>query len=118
MKLENFVKDQKEMMVVLQSKMDEQEAIIKTANEAEKEAFKVMENAIKERVKDWDKSDLVEYLRITNEDDDIAGVEQQIVMHAFCETHKDREGRAVMQALKASVAHDMVDLLSGIMFGI
>jgi len=118
MKLENFVKDQKEMMVELQCKMDEQEAIIKTANEAEKEAFNVMENAIKERVRDWDKSDLIEYLRITNEDNDIAGVEQQIVMHAFCKTHKDRDGRAVMQALKASVANNMVDLLTGIMLGI
>ena len=118
MKLENFVKDQKEMMVELQVKVDEQEAIIKTANEAEKEAFNVMENAIKERVRDWDKSDLIEYLRITNEDNDIAVVEQQFVMHAFCETHKDRDGRAVKQVLKASVANNMVDLLTGIMFGI
>ena len=37
MKLENFVNDQKEMMVELQKKMDEQEAIIKTANKKQKE---------------------------------------------------------------------------------
>lgn len=100
MKLENFVKDQKEMMVELQVKMDEQEAIIKSANKAKKAAFDSMFSKLEERVKDWDKADVVEYLRITNQDDDIGGVEQQIVMYAFCETHKDRDGRAVMQALK------------------
>lgn len=116
MKLENFVKDQKEMMVVLQCKMDEQEAIIKTANEAEKEAFNVMENAIKERVKDWDKADVIEYLRITNQDDDVSGIEQEMVLIAFCNTHKDSDGKHVMQALKAHVALEEVDLLADLMF--
>lgn len=118
MKLENFVKDQKEMMVVLQCKMDEQEAIIKTANEAEKEAFDSMFSKLEERVKDWDKTDVIWYLRITNQDDDVSGIEQEMVLKAFCNTHKGPDGRVIMQALKASVANNMVDLLTGIMFGI
>lgn len=112
MKLENFVKDQKEMIVELQVKMDEQEAIIKTANKAQKEAFDSMFSKLEERVKDWDKADVVEYLRITNQDDDVSGIEQEMVLIAFCNTHKDSD----MQALKAHVAHEVVDLLADLMF--
>ena len=113
MKLENFVKDQKEMMVELQVKVDEQEAIIKTANKAQEAAFDSMFSKLEERVKDWDKADVVEYLRITNQDDDVSGIEQEMVLNAFCNTHKDSE---VMQALKAHVAHEVVDLLADLMF--
>ena len=116
MKLENFVKDQKEMMVELQVKVDEQEAIIKTANEAEKEAFDSMFSKLEERVKDWDKTDVIWYLRITNQDDDVSGIEQEMVLNAFCNTHKDLVGKYVMQALKAHVAHEVVDLLADLMF--
>ena len=116
MNLENFVKDQKEMMVELQVKVDEQEAIIKTANEAEKEAFDSMFSKLEERVKDWDKADVIEYLKITNQDDDVSGIEQEMVLNAFCNTHKDLVGKYVMQALKAHVAHEVVDLLADLMF--
>lgn len=116
MKLENFVKDQKEMMVELQVKVDEQEAIIKTANEAQKAAFDSMLSKLEERVKDWDKADVIEYLRITNQDDDVSGIERDIVLGAFCHTHKDSDGKYVMQALKAHVAHEVVDLLADLMF--
>lgn len=116
MNLENFVKDQKEMMVELQVKVDEQEAIIKIANEAEKEAFDSMFSKLEERVKDWDKADVIEYLRITNQDDDVSGIEQEMVLNAFCNTHKDLVGKYVMQALKAHVAHEVVDLLADLMF--
>lgn len=116
MKLENFVNDQKEMTVELQKKMDAQEVIIKAANKAQKEAFDSMFSKLEERVKDWDKSDVIEYLRITNQDDDVSGIEQEMVLNAFCNTHKDSDGKYVMQALKAHVAHEMVDLLAGLMF--
>lgn len=116
MKLENFVKDQKEMMVELQVKMDEQEAIIKTANKAQKAAFDSMFSKLEERVKDWDKADVVEYLRITNQDDDVSGIEQEMVLIAFCNTHKDSDGKHVMQALKARVALEEVDRLADLMF--
>lgn len=115
MKLENFVKDQKEMMVELQVKMDEQEAIIKTANKVQKEAFDSMLSKLEERVKDWDKADVIEYLRTTNQDDDVSGIEQEMVLNAFCNTHKDSDGKYVMQALKAHVAHEVVDLLADLM---
>lgn len=39
MKLDNFVKDQKEMMVSLQMKIDEQEVIIKTAYNNQKKSI-------------------------------------------------------------------------------
>lgn len=116
MKLENFVKDQKDQIVELQVKMDEQEAIIKTANKAQKEAFDSMFSKLEERVKDWDKADVVEYLRITNQDDDVSGIEQEMVLIAFCNTHKDSDGKHVMQALKARVALEEVDLLADLMF--
>lgn len=116
MKLENFVNDQKEMMVELQKKMDEQEAIIKTANKAQKKAFDSMFSKLEERVKDWDKADVIEYLRITNHDDDVSGMEQEMVLNAFCNTHKDSDGKYVMQVLKAHVAHGVVDLLADLMF--
>lgn len=102
MKLENFVKDQKEMMVELQVKMDEQ--------------LDSMLSKLEERVKDWDKADVVEYLRITNQDDDVSGIEQEMVLIAFCNTHKDSDGKHVMQALKAHVALEEVDLLVDLMF--
>lgn len=102
MKLENFVKDQKEMMVELQVKMDE--------------ALDSMLFKLEERVKDWDKADVIEYLRITNQDDDVSGIEQKMVLIAFCNTHKDSDGKHVMQALKAYVALEEVDLLADLMF--
>lgn len=113
MKLENFVKDQKEMLAELQVKMDEQEAIIKTANKVQKAAFDSMFSKLEERVKDWDKADVVEYLRITNQDDDVSGIEQEMVLIAFCKTHNDSY---VMQALKAHVALEEVDFLADLMF--
>lgn len=116
MKLENFVNDQKEMMVELQKKMDEQEAIIKAANKTQEAAFDSMFSKLEERVKDWDKADVIEYLRITNQDDDISGVEQKMVLSAFCNTHKDSDGKYVMQALKAHIAHGVVELLADLMF--
>lgn len=116
MKLENFVNDQKEMMVELQKKMDAQEVIIKAANKAQKEAFDSMFSKLEERVKDWDKADVIEYLRITNQDDDVSGIEQEMVLNVFCNTHKDSDGKYVMQALKAHVAHEVVDLLTDLMF--
>lgn len=116
MKLENFVKDQKEMMVELQKKMDEQEVIIKIANKAQEAAFNSMFSKLEERVKDWDKADVVEYLRITNQDDDVSSIEQEMVLNAFCNTHKDSDGKCVMQTFKAHVAHEMVDLLADLMF--
>lgn len=116
MKLENFVKDQKEMMVEFQKKMDAQDIIIMAANKAQKEAFDSMFSKLKERVKDWDKADVIEYLRITNQDDDVSGIEQEMVLNAFCNTHKDSDGKYVMQALKAHVAHEVVDLLADLMF--
>lgn len=117
MKLENFVKDQKEMMVELQKNMDEQEVIIKIASKTQKAAFDSMFSKLEERVKDWDKADVVEYLRITNQDDDVSGIEQEMVLIAFCNTHKeDSDGKHVMQALKAHVALEEVDLLADLMF--
>ena len=117
MRMENFVKDQKEMMVELQCKMDEQEAIIKTANEAEKEAFDSMFSKLEERVKDWDKADVIEYLRITNQDDDVSSIEQEMVLIAFVSTHHNADGKLVFQTLKASITNDIVDDLTNILFG-
>lgn len=116
MKLENFVKDQKEMMVELQVKMDEQEAIIKTANKAQKAAFDSMFSKLEERVKDWDKADVIEYLKITNQDDDVSSIEQEMVLIAFVSTHHNADGKLVFQTLKASIT-DIVDDLTNILFG-
>lgn len=116
MKVDNFVKDQKEMMVNLQMKVDEQEAIIKAAGRKQKEAFDTMFESLQERVKDWGKQEVIEYLRITNDDDDISSVEQEMVLAAFANTHHDKDGANVIQALKAKMANDVVDFFADMLF--
>lgn len=116
MKVDNFVKDQKEMMANLQMKVDEQEAIIKTAERKQMEAFDSMFESLQERVKDWDKYEVIEYLRITNDDDDISSTEQEMVLAAFANTHHDKDGKAAIQALKAKMANDAIDFIADILF--
>ncbi len=115
MKLENFVKDQKEMMVELWAKMGEQEIVIKSANKKQKEIFDSVLSKLEERVKDWDKADVIEYLKITNQDDDVSGIEQEMVLNAFCKTHNDSDGKYVMQVLMSHIAHEVEDLLVDLM---
>lgn len=117
MKLDNFVKDQKEMMVSLQMKIDEQEVIIKTAYNNQKKAFDSIFASLEERVKDWDKHEVIEYLRITNDDDNISSMEQNMVLTAFANTHHDKDGESVIQALKAKMVSDVVDSIADILFG-